>query len=198
MARRTLRGSAGARRGLEGCALFAAGLAMTGLTALDACSSNGAANFSSDAGADAASSYDASTSYDAPSTVVSDDSGFVPLDAAPPPDCPGSSVPEDATTGACVLDNSEACPSCAPWGFACGGGLGPTLQVGSASSFCHASPADDGGLLVCCTQPACVVSTIAGPCDASAQTRYECNGGAVPAGTCDWLGAATPNDYCCQ
>jgi hypothetical protein len=199
-ARRTLGGRSATRRRLALSGLFAAGAAIAGLTALDACSSNSAANFSSDsseAGPDAAYSFDAGTGNDSPSTVVTNDSGFVPIDAAPPPACPGTSLPA-ASTGACVLDNSESCPSCAPWGFACAGGAGQTLQVGSASSSCLGSPAEDGGLLVCCTQPTCVVSTSAGPCDASTQTRYECNGGAVPTGACGWLGSATPNDYCCQ
>jgi hypothetical protein len=199
-ARRASRGRSGTLRTAEVLALLSLALAMTGMTALGACSSDGASSFLAEAGADGSSGsgYDAGAGDDAPAMIVSDDSGFVALDAAPPPACPGSSVPEDAASGACVLDNSEGCPSCAPWGFACAGGIGPAVQVGSASSFCHAIPADDAGILVCCTHPACIVSTASGPCDASAQTRYECSGTAVPTGTCDWLGATAPNDYCCQ
>jgi hypothetical protein len=185
------------RRIAEIFAATAVALAMTCLTELGACSSNGVSpSFSGEGGTEASSGMDAGGGADASSVAVDDDAGQVTVDSAAPPPCPGSSVPEDATSGACVT--AEGCPSCAPWGFACAGWVSPEMQGASASSFCHASPIEEGGTLICCSQPACVVSTVGGACDASVQTRYECNGGAVPTGTCAWLGAAAPNDYCCQ
>jgi hypothetical protein len=199
-----LRGCSGTRlarrnRRIEIFAAAAVTLAMTGLTGLGACSSNSVSpSFSGEGGTGASSGMDAGGGADAPSIPVDDDAGEVTIDSAAPPPCPGSSVPGGATSGACVA--AAGCPSCAPWGFACAGWVSPEMQGASASSFCHATPTEEGegGTLICCTQPACVVSTVGGACDASVQTRYECNGGAVPTGTCAWLGAAAPNDYCCQ
>ena len=142
--------------------------------------------------------FDAATpGEDAFSQLPDDDTGAVSMDSAPPPPCPGSPVPDNATTTACVNTSSASCPACASWAFFCSEWASPEVQDASASSFCQATEIE-GGALVCCTQPACVVSTTAGACDASAQTRFECNGGAVPSGQCEWLGASAPNDYCCQ
>ena len=134
---------------------------------------------------------------DATAIIFGDDANGGNPDAAVSALCPGVAVPEDATTTACAIDMSAFCPPCASWGFVCAGWASPRMQGASAAAFCRATEIE-GGALVCCTQPACVVSTVAGQCDASSQTRYDCSGGAVPRGTCEWLGAASPNDYCCQ
>ncbi len=181
-------------------ALIAAGVAAG--AAIGACSSAIPAGYpSEDAGEDEDSSSVVAP-LDAGEDVVfqngfGDDAGPSAIDAAPPPSCPGASVPTTAPTTACVVDDTESCPACAPWGFACTGSSGPQMQGVSPASFCR-SMAEDGGALICCTQPACVVTTIAGGCDASAQKRYDCAGGAVPTGTCQWLGSSSPNDYCCD
>jgi hypothetical protein len=134
---------------------------------------------------------------DAQPIVFGDDANGQSVDGAPSSSCPGTAPPA-TTTGACTIDSTESCPPCASWGFVCAALASPQMQAVSASSFCRAT-ATDGGTLVCCTQPACVVTTLLGGCgDASTQTRYDCSGGAVPTGTCTWLGPSSPDDYCCQ
>jgi hypothetical protein len=174
--------------------------ALPALASLGACSSDTLAGGpSTDAQAEASSAEDAvvAPGEDAPPVVFGDDVNAAAPDATPQAACPGSSVPEDATSTACAIDTSGSCPACASWGFVCPSWARPQMQDASAASFCNATEFD-GGALICCTEPACVVSTAAGECDASSQTRYDCSGGAVPHGACTWLGAASPNDYCCQ
>ena len=186
------------RRAVGLAAVLATGSALS-FVGLGACSSDDASQgFSAqETGSDAA------TPFDAPRVVVSEDGTAIifgdganvgSFDAS---GCPGAALPEDAMTTACAIDTSASCPACASWGFVCASGSSPMTQGPSAASFCR-TIALDGSALVCCTQPACVVSTTGGSCDASTETRYECNGGAVPQGTCAWLGPGAPNDYCCQ
>ncbi len=164
---------------------------------------------SDDAGAQGIPAADApSGSFeDVTPIVFGDDAAGQNADGAPTSSCSGSALPT-ATTTTCAIDTSESCPACASWGFVCGALASPVVQGGSASTFCRATPTD-AGALVCCTKPVCVVTTVVvtseedggdggGAGCASTQTRYECSGGAVPTGTCTWLGANAPNDYCCE
>jgi hypothetical protein len=134
---------------------------------------------------------------DAPPSIFGDDANGATVDSAPASSCPGLAVPDDATSTACAIDTSGSCPACASWGFVCPSWAAPVMQGASAGSFCNAT-VFDGGALICCTQAACVVSIASGGCDASVATRFDCSGGAVPLGSCEWLGASAPNDYCCQ
>lgn len=180
---------------------FPASLAALGTFGVGACSAQNPAGYPSfDAGEDSGSVVIGGG--DAGEDVVfqngfGDDAGGAGIDAAPPASCPGASITAGSSSTQCSVDSTEGCPSCAPWGFACVAGASPELQSGSPSSFCRALQ-DDAGALICCTQPACIVSTIVGGCDGGAQKRYDCTGGAVPKGTCTWQGADSPNDYCCE
>jgi hypothetical protein len=147
-------------------------------------------------GGDAAYGFDAAILYEDVNTLPADDTGALVIDSAPPAPCPGPPVP-DATTAACANTPSQACPACGSWAFLCATWASPIVKDASVSSFCNAMDLD-GSALICCTEPTCIVSNVNGACEAGAQTRYECNGGAVPAGQCEWLGASAPNDYCCQ
>jgi hypothetical protein len=197
------------RRRSLGVALVLAALALPWTPGLGACSSSdsgGGAAGSPRFLEDASATFDTATvpfdggstpTEDALPVIFGDDANGGQADGALSSACSGSTLPA-TTTGACAIDTSESCPTCASWGFVCSSFASPQMQPGvSPSSFCRAT-ATEAGALVCCTQPACVVTTVAGGCDASAQTRYDCSGGAVPTGTCQWLGAGAPNDYCCQ
>jgi len=186
-----------------GIALLLGAPAVPWLAGLAACSSDDpASGYAGDAEAETTSSAvpegSVFVSEDAPAMIFGDDANPPSDDGGASGLCPGVALPEDAMSPACAIDTSASCPTCASWGFVCASWASPILQDASAATFCRGIPIDGGGALVCCTQPACVVTTVAGPCDASTQTRYDCSGGAVPNGACAWLGASAPNDYCCQ
>jgi len=134
------------RRALGVAALLAAP-SLPWLASLGACSTDGGTSgLSGDASVEASAPVDDAgpVGEDAVAAVFGDDAnGGIP-DAAAAALCPGSAVPEDATSSACAIDMSGSCPACASWGFVCEGWASPRMQDASAASFCRATETDAG------------------------------------------------------